>query len=202
MHKLPELEFSYQALEPYIDTTTMEIHHSKHHQTYVNNLNKTLEAYPAMQNKTVTELLKQLNELPENIKMAVKNNGGGHYNHSFFWSILGTGNKFDQNSMLGGEIIKTFGSYDKFVQDFSNAAVIRFGSGWAWLVLDQKNELHINSTPNQDSPISENLKPILCIDVWEHAYYLLYQNKRADYVTNWWNVVDWKKAEEIYKNSL
>lgn len=195
MFKLPELKYSYDALEPHIDAKTMEIHHTKHHQTYIDNLNNALEGHSNLQNMSVEELIKSLDEVPEGIRTAVRNNGGGHYNHSLFWDWMSPNGGGKPEGELAKKIDEDLGGFEKFKEDFKKAALGRFGSGWAWLVLDG-GKLSIVSTPNQDNPISEGKKPLLGIDVWEHAYYLKYQNKRLDYIDAFWNVVDWKKVEE------
>lgn len=195
--KLPELKYSYDGLEPHIDRETMETHYSKHHQGYIDNLNKALEGHEKYANMEIEEILKSLDELPESIRTAVRNNGGGYYNHSLFWDIMSPNAGGKPEGELSKKIGEDLGGFDKFKEDFKKAALGRFGSGWAWLVLN-KGKLEIVSTPNQDNPISEGKKPILGIDVWEHAYYLKYKNKRAEYIDSWWNVVDWKKVEEIY----
>ena len=201
-HELPKLDYAYDALEPHIDAKTMEIHHSKHHQTYCDKFNLALEKHPELSKKSPEELLKSLMSVPEDIRNAVRNNGGGYVNHNFFWKIL-SGEKDEVK--FEGEIKKViegkFGSYDKFKDAFSNEALNRFGSGWAWLVLN-KGELEITNTPNQDSPLSEYKIPLLGIDVWEHAYYLKYQNKRADYVAAFFNVINWKKVNELYLEAV
>ncbi len=198
IHILPKLPYKYDALEPYIDAKTMEIHHTKHHQAYIDKLNAALEKYPDLQEKTVDELLKDINSVPEDIKTAVINHGGGHYNHSLFWQLL------KKDAKLEGEILKViekkFGSFDKFKEEFSNKAVTLFGSGWAWLVINNK-EPEIVTTANQDCPISEGKIPILGLDVWEHAFYLRYLNKKADYITAWWNVVNWSRVNELYEKA-
>jgi len=198
-HQLPALEYSYESLEPYIDGETMKIHHTKHHQNYVNKLNDALESYPDLQEKTVEELLKNIKNLPNEIKTAIINNGGGHINHDFFWKILKKEIPFNPKSEIGKSIIKKFKSYENFEKEFSNAAIGVFGSGWAWLVFNENKELEIIKTQNQDSPLSLGKIPILCIDVWEHAYYLKYQNKRAEYIENFFKIINWKKVEENYK---
>lgn len=195
MFKLPELNYSYEALEPHIDSKTMEIHHTKHHQAYIDNVNKALEGQDKLKDLSVEELLKSLNEVPEEIRTAVRNNGGGHYNHSLFWEIMSPNGGGKPEGKLAKKIDEDLGGFEKFKEEFKKAALGRFGSGWAWLVLDG-DKLAVVSTPNQDNPISEGKKPLLGIDVWEHAYYLKYQNKRADYIDAFWNVVDWKKVEE------
>ena len=201
MFELPPLPFAYNALEPYIDAKTMEIHHSKHHAAYINNLNNALKDFPEFSSKPVEELLTTLNSLPETIKTAVRNNAGGHYNHSFFWNILGANANEALAPTLGSAIVAKFGTLDTFKEQFAKSALGRFGSGWAWLVVDSMGNLLISSTPNQDSPISEGMTPILGLDVWEHAYYLLYQNKRADYINAWWNVVNWTQAENNFTHA-
>ena len=190
---LPELPYSYDALEPYIDAKTMEIHHTKHHNTYVTNLNKALEGHPNLQDKTLEELLSDLDQIPENIRIAVQNNGGGHLNHSLFWGYMTPGSQKEPSGKLEKEINSVFGSFGAFKEEFAKAALARFGSGWVWLVKDEAGKLKIYSTPNQDNPITDGYQAVLGLDVWEHAYYLKYQNKRADYVGNWWNVVNWEK---------
>ncbi|MBU5590445.1 superoxide dismutase [Clostridium sp. MSJ-4] len=200
-HSLPELKYDYNALEPHIDEMTMRIHHTKHHAAYVNNLNAALEKYPELENKDLEELLKNIDSIPEDIKIAVRNNGGGHYNHSMFWNIIGPNKGGKPEGSLEEAINKKFGSFDKFKEEFNKAAATRFGSGWAFLVINQEAELEVVSTANQDNPISEGKTPILALDVWEHAYYLKYQNKRPDYIEAWWNVVDWKEVEKIYENT-
>ena len=198
MFKLPELKYSKDALEPHIDKLTMEIHHDKHHQAYVDNLNKALEGHEKFEKMSIEEILKSLDELPEAIKTAVRNNGGGHYNHSLFWEWMSPEGGGKPEGELAKLIDSDLGGFDKFKEDFKKAALGRFGSGWAWLVKDG-DKLAIMSTPNQDNPISEGKEPLLGIDVWEHAYYLKFQNKRADYIDAWWNVVDWKKVAEKCK---
>nr|WP_300382176.1 superoxide dismutase [Clostridium sp.] len=192
------LPYSYDALEPYIDKRTMEIHHDKHEQAYVDNLNKALINYPELYSKTTEEMLKNLDTIPDDIKQKVINNAGGVYNHEFFWSIMSP----KHNQKPSGELLKaidsTFGSFDNFKKLFAENALSRFGSGCAWLVKDSNNKLSIITTANQDSPISNNLTPIIGLDVWEHAYYLKYQNKRNEYIDNWWNVVNWEQAEKNY----
>jgi len=194
-HALPDLGYTYDSLEPFIDTQTMEIHHRKHHQGYVDKLNAALEG-TGLEEKDVEELLKDLSTLPEDKKKAIINNGGGHANHTLFWSIL------KKDSPPAGEIKdaihEKFGSGEKFKEEFANAAATRFGSGWAWLVLNENKELEITSTANQESPISEGKTPLLGLDVWEHAYYLKYQNKRPEYIEAFWNVVNWEKVNENF----
>jgi superoxide dismutase, Fe-Mn family len=201
-HTLPDLKYRYNELEPFIDELTMTIHHSKHHAAYVNNLNAALEKYPELFEKSLEDLLLSLDSLPEDVKTSVRNNGGGHYNHSFFWSLLSLNPGGKPEEELAEAIDKAFGSFDLFKDEFSKTAATRFGSGWAWLVLDKKGELRIVSTANQDNPIFEGLKPILGLDVWEHAYYLKYQNRRPDYVAAWWNIIDWNHVLKLYREHM
>lgn len=196
--KLPELNYNYNQLEPHIDAKTMEIHHTKHHQAYINNLNAALDGHEELKSKSIEEIISDLETVPENIRTAVRNNGGGHLNHSMFWELMSPTGGGEPKSELGKLIDRDFGTLDAFKAEFKKAAMGRFGSGWAWLVMDGE-KLRVISTPNQDNPISDGLKPILGIDVWEHAYYLKYQNLRADYIDAWFNVVDWEKAEEKIK---
>lgn len=200
-HELPQLEYSYNALEPYIDETTMTIHHSKHHATYINNLNAALENYPELQDKSVEELVNDLDSIPADIRTAVRNNGGGHFNHSLFWRLLSPNGGQEKGALLEA-INAKFGSFDGFKEVFAKAASTRFGSGWAWLVVNKDKELEVVSTANQDSPVSEGFKPVLALDVWEHAYYLKYQNRRPDYVGAWWSVVNWDFANKLYEEAL
>jgi len=195
--ELPKLPYDVNALEPYIDARTMTIHHDKHHQGYVNKLNNALEDYPHLQNKTVMQLLANLEAVPANIRTAVRNNGGGHANHSLFWPSLTANGGGEPGGKLADAIKKDFGSFEDFQKEFANAATGRFGSGWAWLVIDNEG-LMIMSTPNQDSPISDGRIPLLGLDVWEHAYYLKYQNRRAEYIKAWWNIVDWDYVIQNY----
>lgn len=197
--KLPEMGYSYNALEPHIDALTMEIHYTKHHGGYVNNLNSALQNYPYLHNSTVEELLMNLEALPSDIRETVRNNGGGHLNHTIWWQILTPGGSNTPVGELAKEINNTFGSFDSFKEQFNKAAMSRFGSGWAWLVLDNFGKLHIISTPNQDNPIMQNLYPVFGIDVWEHSYYLKYQNRRADYLNAVWNVLNWNIIENRYQ---
>ncbi|WP_130808186.1 superoxide dismutase [Senegalia massiliensis] len=198
--KLPELDYSYDALEPNIDARTMEIHHTKHHQGYTNKLNNALEGHKDLQDKSIEDLLKSIDTLPEDIKTAVRNNGGGFYNHSIFWKAMSPNGGGKPEGELLEKIEKAFDSFDKFKEEFTNAAKTRFGSGWAWLILKDNGELEVVSTPNQDSPVMEDKKVLLGLDVWEHAYYLKYQNKRPDYIEAWWNVVNWDYVNERYEN--
>jgi Fe-Mn family superoxide dismutase len=197
-HQLPALPYPHDALEPYIDRMTMEIHHGKHHGGYVNNLNKALENYPEFQKWTVVQLLADLNRLPEAIRTAVRNNGGGHLNHSMFWKLMKKGGGGQPTGALAEAIQKAFGSFQEFRSRFTAAALGRFGSGWAWLML-KNGQLVVDSTPNQDNPVIDGAKPILGLDVWEHAYYLKYQNRRNEYVEAWWNVVNWEQAAAYYE---
>lgn len=194
--KLPDLPYSFDALEPVIDAKTMEVHHDKHHATYVNNLNKAVENYPEWASKSIEDLMIHLKEIPEEIRTAVRNNGGGHYNHSLFWKMMAPVGTTELKGALLDKINESFGSFDEFKKQFAAAATGRFGSGWAWLVVDG-DKLAVVSSANQDCPLSEGKKPILCLDVWEHAYYLKYQNRRADYVDNFFQVVNWDYVAEL-----
>ncbi|MCT1904416.1 superoxide dismutase SodA [Oceanobacillus sojae] len=196
--ELPELPYAYDALEPTIDKETMNIHHTKHHNTYVTKLNDALEGHEDLQNKSVEELVTDLNSVPESIRTAVRNNGGGHANHSFFWKTLSPNGGGEPAGELADKINSKFGSLDKFKEEFAAAAAGRFGSGWAWLVLNN-GQLEITSTPNQDSPLTEGKTPLLGLDVWEHAYYLKYQNKRPEYISAFWNVVNWDQVANNYE---
>ena len=189
-YELPALPYAHDALEPHIDARTMEIHHGKHHQAYINNVNGALEGNEELAGKSVEDLVSDLDSVPEDIRGAVRNNGGGHANHSLFWSVMGSGKGGEPGGELGAAIDATFGSFDAFKDAFAQAGATRFGSGWAWLVVDGGN-LAVTSTANQDSPLMEGKTPILGLDVWEHAYYLNYQNRRPDYIGAFWNVVDW-----------
>ena len=200
-YQLPKLPYSYDALEPHIDARTMEIHHTKHHQTYINNVNAALEKYPALAEKSVEDLISDLNAVPEDIRTVVRNNGGGHANHSLFWTIMAPKAGGEPGGELGEAIKSAFGGFGGFKDQFSKAAAGRFGSGWAWLSVGGSGKLAVTSTPNQDSPLSEGLTPILGLDVWEHAYYLNYQNRRPDYIAAWWNVVNWKQVASNYASS-
>ena len=198
---LPPLPYDFAALEPHIDAKTMEIHHGKHHQAYVNNLNAAIEKAPELQGKSIEELLKGVNSVPEAVRAAVRNNGGGHWNHSFFWTVMAPKAGGDPTGALGDAIKASFGGFDKLKEQFAAAAAGRFGSGWAWL-LNEGGKLSITSTPNQDNPLMEGKSPdsvLLGLDVWEHAYYLKYQNRRPDYVTAWWNVVNWSAVSKRFK---
>ena len=198
---LPKLEYEYSALEPWLDAKTMEIHYSKHHKTYCDKLNLALENHPEFFKEDVNEILAGLNQLPEEIWTAVRNNGGGFANHNLYWEIMtGDVKKRELKGDIKKAIEEKFGSFEEFKQNFNAAALMHFGSGWVWLVLDN-GELKIVSTSNQDNPITEGKTPILCIDLWEHAYYLHYQNRRADFIEAWWNVVNWEKVNEKYLNA-
>lgn len=197
-HTLPQLPYDFGGLEPHIDAKTMEIHHGKHHQTYVNNLNAALEKAPELQNKDLEELLRDLNKVPESVRTAVRNNGGGHWNHSMFWQIMGPNCGGEPSGKLSESISSAFGGFAKFKEQFGAAAAARFGSGWVWL-LAEGGTLKIESTPNQDTPIMEGKVPVMGLDVWEHAYYLKYQNRRPDYVSAWWNVVNWPAVAKRFE---
>lgn len=197
--ELPELGYAYDALEPHIDARTMEIHHSKHHNTYVTNVNAALEG-SEHEGKSLEELLQNLDSLPANIQTAVRNNGGGHWNHSFFWKLLKKNDGAAPTGELASAIDESFGSFDAFKDEFAKAATTRFGSGWAWLIVDG-GKLSVVSTPNQDTPVMEGKTPILGLDVWEHAYYLNYQNRRPDYINAFFNVVDWDHVEKLYADA-
>ena len=193
-YEVPPLTYAFDALEPHIDAKTMEIHHDRHHAAYVNNANAALEAHPALQAKPVEELLRDLSAVPEGIRTAVRNNAGGHANHSLFWKVIGPRKGGQPSGRLAEDIHAAFGSFDNFKEQFGKAATTRFGSGWAWLVVGKDGKLAITSTANQDNPLSDGLTPILGLDVWEHAYYLKYQNKRPDYIAAWWGVVNWDEV--------
>ncbi len=198
---LPDLPYAPAALEPYIDKTTMEIHHGKHHGAYVTNVNKALESAPELAGKTIEQLLaNNLSAVPESIRTAVRNNGGGHMNHTMFWSIMAPNAGGQPSGKLADAIKSTFGSFDSFKEKLTAAGMGRFGSGWAWLVKDRSGKLDILSTANQDNPISEGKLPVMGVDVWEHAYYLKYQNRRAEYLAAWWNVVNWKEVEKRFQS--
>ena len=196
-HTLPELSYAHNALEPHIDERTMQIHHGKHHQGYVNNLNNALEGHADLAGKSLQALLADINNVPEAIRTAVRNNGGGHANHSLFWQVMSPNGGGAPTGDLGKAIDAAFGSFDDFKATFAKAAGTRFGSGWAWLVVNN-GKLEVTSSPNQDSPYMDGKTPILGLDVWEHAYYLHYQNRRPDYVSAFWNVVNWDKVSELY----
>lgn len=198
-HELPPLPYATNALEPHIDAMTMEIHHGRHHNTYVTNLNKALESAPELANKSVEDLISDLNAVPESIRTAVRNNGGGHANHSLFWTTLSPNGGGAPTGALAQAIDSDLGGFEKFKEAFTAAATGRFGSGWAWLALGKDGKLKVYSLPNQDSPLMEGDKPLLGLDVWEHAYYLKYQNKRPDYIAAFWNIVDWNKVGQLYE---
>ncbi|MDQ0340400.1 Fe-Mn family superoxide dismutase [Caldalkalibacillus uzonensis] len=197
-HELPALPYPTNALEPHIDAQTMEIHHGRHHNTYVTKLNEALEGHAELQEKSVEELIKNLDAVPESILTAVRNNGGGHANHTLFWQIMSPNGGGEPSGELAEAINKKFGSFEKFKEEFTQAALNRFGSGWAWLVVNN-GELEVTSTPNQDNPLMEGKTPILGVDVWEHAYYLKYQNKRPDYVNAFFNVINWEEVAKRYQ---
>jgi len=201
-HELPPLPYPTNALEPHIDATTMEIPHGRHHNTYVTNLNKALESAPELQSKSVEELISDLNAVPESIRTAVRNNGGGHANHPLFWSILSPNGGGAPTGALAAAIDSELGGFEKFKETFSNAAATRFGSGWAWLAVSPEGKLKVYSLPNQDSPLMEGDTPILGLDVWEHAYYLKYQNKRPDYIAAFWNIVNWEEVGKRYEAAV
>ncbi len=197
-HEVPALPYDYTALEPHIDEQTMRIHHDKHHAAYVTNLNAALEKHPELQSKSIDDLLKGINSIPEEIRTAVRNNGGGHANHTMFWEIMGPKGGGAPTGAIGEAITSTFGGFDSFKEQMNKAGTTRFGSGWAWLV-DAGGKLVVESSANQDSPIMEGKKPIIGIDVWEHAYYLKYQNKRPDYLAAWWNTISWDAVNKRFR---
>ncbi len=197
-HQLPNLPYGFDALEPHIDTQTMQIHHGKHHAAYVNNLNAALDKHPELHQKSLEDLLRDINQVPEDIQTAVRNNAGGHANHSMFWVIMAPKGGGEPKGKLGDAIKKTFGDFAKFKEQFAQAATTRFGSGWAWLAL-AKGKLEIYSTANQDNPLMDGKIPVMGLDVWEHAYYLKYQNRRPDYIAAWWNLVNWPEIEKRYE---
>ncbi|EGO2528009.1 MULTISPECIES: superoxide dismutase [Enterococcus] len=196
-YTLPELPYAYDALEPYIDVETMHLHHDKHHNTYVTNLNAAIEKHPELGEKSVEDLISDMNAIPEDIRTAVRNNGGGHANHTFFWEIMAPNAGGQPTGAIKEAIDETFGSFDEMKVAFKTAATGRFGSGWAWLVVNN-GKLEITSTPNQDSPLMDGQTPVLGLDVWEHAYYLKYKNVRPDYIEAFWNVVNWDKVNELF----
>lgn len=200
-HQLPSLPYAHNALEPHIDALTMEIHHGRHHNTYVTNLNAALESAPELQSKSVEELIANLDSVPEAIRTAVRNNGGGHANHSLFWETIGPNGGGEPTGKLAEAINGKFGSFENFKAEFAKAATTRFGSGWAFLAVNN-GEIEVYSLPNQDSPIMEGKTPVLGLDVWEHAYYLNYQNKRPDYIAAFWNVVNWEEVGKRYEAAL
>ncbi|HEX4104279.1 MAG TPA: superoxide dismutase [Candidatus Paceibacterota bacterium] len=197
-YELPKLPYGYDALEPYIDAKTMELHYTKHHQTYVTKLNEALAKHPEIADTPLEKLLGNIDKVPEDIRTAVRNHGGGHSNHSFFWTIMGPNAGGMPSGKIGEAITRAFTDFAKFKEQFTNAAAGVFGSGWAWLVWD-KGSLVITTTPNQDSPLMKGQQPVLGLDVWEHAYYLKYQNRRPEYIDAWWNVVDWREVEKHLK---
>lgn len=198
-HSLPQLEYAYDVMEPTIDARTMELHHTKHHQTYVDKLNKALESHPELAEKPIDELIANIESVPEDIRTAVRNNGGGHLNHSFWWTIIGPNQGQMPQGQLAEKINQTFGGFDAFKEKFEAAALNQFGSGYAWLVKDASGNLAIESTLNQETPLSKGKTPLLTLDVWEHAYYLKYQNRRAEYAKAFWNVVNWKRVAEYFE---
>lgn len=207
MHILPKLNYNYDALEPYIDTKTMEIHYTRHHQGYIDNLNKAIEIHPEFQNYLVEDLLASINSIPEDIRQIVRNHGGGHSNHTLFWEILTSENSDNHNNGLPFEklneaILEQFSSFENFKNKFNEVAKNHFGSGWAWLALNPEKKLEIFSLPNQDSPYLLSKIPILGLDLWEHAYYLKYQNRRIEYIDAFWHIINWKKVEDIFLNAL
>lgn len=197
--ELPSLPYAFDALEPHIDARTMEIHHGKHHAAYVNNLNAAIEKQPQLANKSIEELVRDPMSIPEDVRTAVRNNGGGHYNHSLFWQMMSPNKGGEPQGELANAISSAFGSFASFKETFEKAGMGRFGSGWAWLGV-QNGNLAVISMPNQDAPLMEGLEPLLGVDVWEHAYYLNYQNRRADYLSNWWNVVNWDEVNRRYSS--
>lgn len=200
MYRLPELSYGYEALEPFIDARTMEIHHGKHHRAYVDKLNLALSESPELAILSIEDLMRRALSLPEAIRLAVRNNGGGHYNHSLFWRCMNSPNRVECSEELKASIARSFGDFDEFKKLFSQSAMSLFGSGWIWLVKSSAGDLSILTTPNQDNPLmSDSGIPILALDVWEHAYYLHYQNRRAEYIESWWSVVDWRYVSSLYK---
>jgi len=198
-HQVPPLPYEYSALEPYIDSQTMTLHHDKHHAAYVNNLNAALEKHPQLANKSVEDLLRDLNSVPEDIRTAVRNNAGGHMNHTMFWQIMKPKGGGPPAGRVGDEIKRAFGSFEDFQKQFNDAGTKRFGSGWVWLVRSKAGKLEVISTANQDNPVIDGHHPIMGNDVWEHAYYLKYQNRRPEYLTAWWNVVNWDEINKRFK---
>lgn len=201
-HELPSLPYPLAALEPHIDARTMEIHHGKHHATYVTNLNKALEGHPELLSKPIDRLLREIAQVPDTIRQAVINNGGGHANHTLFWSIMGPGKGGAPAGRVADAIQSAFGSFEKLKEQITQAGLTRFGSGWAWLVADASGKLQVYSTANQDSPYMQGHTPILGVDVWEHAYYLHYQNRRADYLAAWWNTVNWDAVGDVFAKAV
>ncbi len=201
-YELPPLPYSHDALEPHIDTQTMQIHHGKHHNAYVTNLNKALEGHAALAEQSIEALVSNMSTVPEDIRAAVRNNGGGHANHSLFWTVMAPGKGGAPTGALAEKIDATFGGFEAFKEQFAKAGATRFGSGWAWLSLEGGGNLVVESTPNQDSPLMEGRTPLLGLDVWEHAYYLNYQNRRPDYIAAFWNLVDWDAVNERYPTAV
>jgi Fe-Mn family superoxide dismutase len=197
---LPPLPYGFDALEPHIDAKTMEIHHDKHHAAYVNNANAALEKHPEWGTRSVEDLLWSINEVPEDIRTAIRNNAGGHSNHSIFWTIMGPGGGGSPSGRIADALKTTFGTYDAFKEQLSKTGVGQFGSGWAWLIADKNGKLSIKGYPNQDSPLMEGQTPIMGVDVWEHAYYLKYQNRRADYITAWFNTLNWDAIQDRFSS--
>lgn len=202
LFKLPDLPYDLEALEPYIDARTLDVHHRGHHATYVKNLNSALEGHKELQNKPLEDLLSNLDELPEELRTPVQNNGGGHFSHSLFWEVMTPHGGGEPTADIAKAIDRYFKTFDNFQDELSKAAISRFGSGYGWLVIDEKNELSVMSTANQNTPLAEGKKPLLVIDVWEHAYYLKYQNRRPEFVTNWWNTINWDKVNELYQDAI
>ncbi|MBE9012627.1 superoxide dismutase [Pseudanabaenaceae cyanobacterium LEGE 13415] len=200
--ELKPLPYGYDALEPYIDATTMQLHHDKHHAAYVNNLNAAIEKYSDLQSKSVEELVTNLDQVPEDVRMAVRNNAGGHVNHTMFWEIMGSNGGGEPNGAIAEAINNSFGSFDAFKQQFNDAGTKRFGSGWVWLVRSSQGDLKVVSTPNQDNPMTEGHTPIMGNDVWEHAYYLKYQNRRPEYLNAWWNVLNWEEINRRFDAAM
>jgi len=199
-HSVPPLPYAYNALEPNIDEQTMQIHHDKHHAAYVTNLNAALEKEPSLQSKSIEELISSIDSVPEGIRTAVRNNGGGHANHTMFWEIMGPNGGGQPTGAIADAITQTFGSFDSLKEEFTKAATTRFGSGWAWLVVNG-GKLEVTSTPNQDNPMMEGKTPLFGLDVWEHAYYLKYQNRRPEYIGAWWNTINWDAVNERYSKA-
>ena len=200
-YSLPDLPYGYDALEPTIDEQTMRVHHDKHHQGYTDKLNKAIEGHSDLENKSISNLLRGIDRVPDEIRTAVQNNGGGYANHSLFWRIMSPDGGGDPSGALAEAINEKFGSFSDFKEKFSSAGSGRFGSGWAWLVVDERGDLQVYNTLNQDSPYMQDHTPILGLDVWEHAYYLKYQNKRGNYISNWWNVVAWDQVGRYYQEA-
>lgn len=200
MFELPKLLYAYNALEPYVDEETMKVHHDKHHLAYMNKLNDVLLEYPEFFHKSIEEILSNLESIPEDIRMVVKNNGGGYYHHNLFWEMMNPNSHGEPTGDVANAINEAFDSFKSFKEQFTNSALSLFGAGWTWLVQNPSGDLLIVNTPNQDSPISKGYRPLIGLDVWEHAYYLKYQNRRPEYIENWWNVVNWEKVNEYYNS--